>query len=342
MLHEIGHNYGLGHAYEDMVAYADMSTVMGYSHRNVVKMCYNGENMWDMGWFTDRRVDVQLDTNQDAKQVFNLAFYGDYTKTTSDHSVILRIGDLYLTYNRQANMNVETKEYANMLLVVREIPGPYHSSTNLETALDVTTGAYQDKDKELFIAVCSHTEGDGISTPDMMTVAIGRSKNGLCDSVQQQINRGAKAAQQQKPLECITMWPWVEIPDDNSESGKNYVLCEFVASNTSLYCEATDSRTNDPVWKSCRLQCPQSGCVDQTSAVSSAKGSDKEEKGCYDLYSWVEVAFGNGQYISKTCDELGVGFQQDREQFCNMEDTLTRAPVREVCRINCPNSDCSI
>lgn len=43
MLHEIGHNFGLGHAYEDNVAYSDMSTVMGYSHRDVVKMCYNGQ-----------------------------------------------------------------------------------------------------------------------------------------------------------------------------------------------------------------------------------------------------------------------------------------------------------
>ena len=38
MLHEIGHNNGLGHAYENHVAYSDMTTVMGYSHRNVVKM----------------------------------------------------------------------------------------------------------------------------------------------------------------------------------------------------------------------------------------------------------------------------------------------------------------
>jgi hypothetical protein len=277
--------------------------------------------------------------------MMNLAFYGDYIKTTSDQPVILRIGDLYLTYNRQINMNFETKEYANMLLVVQELPGPYHSSTNLETALGVYDGPYAinndgTQNDGVFIEVCSRAIGDGMSTPDLLTVAIGRSSNDLCGVSQLKNSQGLQATQTEKSLACMTMWPWVEIPDEESEFGTNYVLCEYVASNPGLYCSETDARSNDQVWKTCRMECPQSGCVEETDAVSE-KASDPNDTGCHDVYSFVEVAFGNGHYMSKTCDELGVGFKQDREYFCNLQDLLTQVPVRDICRINCPNSDCS-
>jgi hypothetical protein len=252
-----------------------------------------------------------------------------------------------LTYNRQAKMNIETKEYANMLLVVQEMPGTYHSSTNLQTALDVGKGAYAvdndgttNQQGEIFIEVCSHTAGDGMSTPDMLTLAIGRSNSDLCAGFQQQNSRGVQAAQEQKPIECTTVWPWVEILDEESESGINYVLCELVASNPGRFCAETDVRSDDQVWKTCRMQCPQSGCVEKTTTVSE-EASGANGDGCHDVYSWVEVAFGNGHYISKTCDELGTGFKQDREYFCNLQDALTRVPVRDICRVNCPNSGCS-
>ncbi|CAB9530495.1 expressed unknown protein [Seminavis robusta] len=365
MLHEIGHNNGLGHAYENNVAYSDMTTVMGYSHRNVVKMCYNGQNMWDMGWFQDRRTWVNLSNNRNDKRIYDLAFYGDYARTVGrDQPVILRYSSLFLTYNRQEAMNIETKEYANMLLVVQELPGQYHSHTNLEAALDVDSPPYEfsfsngigsnngDGNDKVYISVCSHIAGT-TTTPDMLTVAIGRNKNNLCDvsTSRQQSNRGVEAAaepEQLKPptesLQCETMWPWVEIPDDNSAIGKNLVLCEFVAKDPESYCEKLDSRAGDQVWKTCRLDCPQqSGCVAGKPPVddSSTPATQNDPASCEDVFSWVEVDMGDRNYVSKTCDDLGVGFIEDRDFFCNKEDTLTHLPVYDICRIHCPNSDCN-
>ena len=157
---------------------------MGYSHRNVVKMCYNGQNMWDMGWFQQRRYAIDLDDTKNGQEIVNLAFYGDYPKTQSDQPVILRYRNFYMTFNVKRGVNAETKEYPDMLLIVQEVPGEYHVHTNLETALGVGDEPYQmdfgssNKNKDsVFIEVCSYTPGS-TNVPDYLTVSVGRSKGG--------------------------------------------------------------------------------------------------------------------------------------------------------------------
>lgn len=89
---------------------------MGYSHRNVVRMCYNGQNLWHMNWFPDRRYTVNnlsSNNNKYNSEIVDLAFYADYKKTNSLQPVVFKFRDYYFTYNRQLGPNLETKEYAN-------------------------------------------------------------------------------------------------------------------------------------------------------------------------------------------------------------------------------------
>jgi len=61
ILHEFGHNFFLGHASENASEYGDTSGMMGSSYylhpspNNGYKRCFNGWNMWQMGWLKDRR-----------------------------------------------------------------------------------------------------------------------------------------------------------------------------------------------------------------------------------------------------------------------------------------------
>ena len=58
ILHELGHNLWLAHAMEfGQGEYGDDTGMMGSSERNGSgkRRCFNGWNMWTMGWLTDRR-----------------------------------------------------------------------------------------------------------------------------------------------------------------------------------------------------------------------------------------------------------------------------------------------
>ena len=370
MLHEVGHNFGLGHAYEKGEAYSDMSTVMGYSHRGVVRMCYNGHNMWDMGWFEDRSYSIEFsnDNNND-REIVKLAWYGDYSKTTSDEPVIIRYRDVYMTFNRKLGMNQETKEYGDMLLVVQEMPGEHHSHTDLIAALGPSSQAYEleynNRNRNAFIEVCSYTPGDN-GQPEYLTVAVGKQSGGcpheslttMASSINVggQGNRGAEvlATDELQPIECKMMWPWVELKSTINPAALDidYVLCQAVATDPERYCEQIDDLSQEEVWKVCRLQCPQAGCVVESSlSASTGTGErrDEEESNnesmCEDLFSWVEMEIedehGSKEYTKKTCEELGIGFSETREFYCKQYDTLTHLPVSEICRAGCLSNGCS-
>jgi len=54
----MGHNFNLGHAREGADLYGDDTGQMGSSlYTNIPngdKRCFNGWNMWEMGWLKDR------------------------------------------------------------------------------------------------------------------------------------------------------------------------------------------------------------------------------------------------------------------------------------------------
>lgn len=232
--------------------------------------------MWDLGWFPDRSHTIRLTDNKNERDVFDLAFYGDYDKTTALQPVIARYKDIYLTFNRQKAMNVQTKEYGDQLLIVQEYPGEYHSHSNLEEALAVGDAPHQmkfnnNKDK-IFIEVCSFTRGND-SRPDVLTVAVARKQDSICPP--QGTSKGATA----NNLTVSTSSP---IPSGNCQNANSSVrlkeldeygeiqyetkACRDLSigflSDRAYLCSQVDTLTQLPVREVCRIECPGTGCAD--------------------------------------------------------------------------------
>jgi hypothetical protein len=334
-------------------------------------MCYNGQNIWDMGWFGNRTYDLKLRDNNYDREVVDLAFYGDFEKTTSNEPVLIRYNDIYLTFNRQRDINLETKEYPDMLLIVREVPGQYHAHTNLERAMEVGSSPFhtswtktnptngKTSKENIYIEVCSYTAGDAVS-PDRLTLAIGRQSGG-CPHVSladgRQSNRGNAVVTNQQRLECRMQWPWVEIANPYYPEDISYLLCdEEVKQNPSQYCEMTDGLSELPVWKICRLECPQTNCATQdndegvnemalvTPSERNVRNSDVDE--CQNLYSEVKIEVQEGDnspggVITKSCEDFAVGFLQTRKHYCEKVDITTKLRVGDICKTQCPGNYCS-
>jgi len=106
-----------------------------------------------------------------------LASFVDYDTALSSQAVNIRIDDYYVTYNAARNMNADTREYRNMVVVVQKVPDEQISGyydSNLVAALDTATSTftvqnYNGAGSNLVIQVCDMVSG----SPDYVTVAIG-------------------------------------------------------------------------------------------------------------------------------------------------------------------------
>jgi hypothetical protein len=124
-MHEIGHNMNLMHAGQGTLEYGDQSGMMGYSYsqNGAPKMCFNAAKSSDLGWYDDRR--LELDPITEGSNLVKLVGLADYASTVEgEHAVILKIEhagttDLYLTYNRATGVNSGTKEFQNEVNVVQ-------------------------------------------------------------------------------------------------------------------------------------------------------------------------------------------------------------------------------
>ncbi|KAI2498224.1 Gametolysin peptidase M11 [Fragilaria crotonensis] len=89
-MHEFGHNLNLAHANEGNVSYGDQSGLMGFSYGvdEGPKMCFNGANTWQLGWFPSYHVDLPF-----ASSIYwdgNLVGFAerDAALTSSDRMII--------------------------------------------------------------------------------------------------------------------------------------------------------------------------------------------------------------------------------------------------------------
>jgi hypothetical protein len=136
-MHEIGHNMNLMHAGQGTLEYGDQSGMMGYSYsqNDAPKMCFNAAKSSDLGWYDDRRLELEPIT--EGPNLVKLVGLSDYASTLEGHVVILKIElagttDLYLTYNRATGVNSGTKEFQNEVTVVQGgMPQTRSRSTNL-------------------------------------------------------------------------------------------------------------------------------------------------------------------------------------------------------------------
>ena len=138
---DVGHNLNLAHAGETST-YDDQSGMMGYSYSSDEGpvMCFNAPKTYQLGWFSNFHVDIEL-TTPISPWTWNGNLVGqaerDNANISQDDMMIVRIfgfggTDYYVSYNRKTGINSGSQEGGNQVLIhSRENGIGYGTSTLL-------------------------------------------------------------------------------------------------------------------------------------------------------------------------------------------------------------------
>ena len=130
-VHEVGHNMALDHSNEDG-EYGDGSSMMGYSYGydDIPSMCFDGAKHWALGWYDDRKEEV--DPSQGV-WVGNVVAFVDYELVTGYDKILVKVGDYYIQYNRAkgANFGVQEKVDEVTITETQDLRGFSESITGL-------------------------------------------------------------------------------------------------------------------------------------------------------------------------------------------------------------------
>jgi len=115
-VHEIGHNLGLQHSAHGGKSYGDQSGVMGYGYtqHNFPQMCFNAAKSWQLGWYNDKSLDIDL---SNGPQGIYLDSFVDYDNVPVGEFVLLKIGTMHAIYNKQKGINSETQEFQDRVTI---------------------------------------------------------------------------------------------------------------------------------------------------------------------------------------------------------------------------------
>ncbi|KAL7548652.1 hypothetical protein ACHAWF_011924 [Thalassiosira exigua] len=145
-LHEIGHNLRLGHSGE-LGAYDDKSGVMGSGGGGDERStCFNGCKNWQLGWFSDRHVNLTPFVDSFSGRLFGTT---QYDVTTSSDKMILRlhdpgcsICDYYVSFNHASSYNAFTGESKDMVQIHTKAGTPDSGKASKVVARLGAGGAY--------------------------------------------------------------------------------------------------------------------------------------------------------------------------------------------------------
>jgi hypothetical protein len=151
-------------------------------------MCYNAENLWNLGWYDDRKTELDLDN----PSLLKIAAFVDYDKTTAGREhVLAKAGNIYFHYNRAKGMNKDTYEYQDHLVLYQGTP----MGSFLFAALHYPDKPSYDRtfpQGAFHAEICEQVDGDGSSTPDYLVVSIGFGAS-LCSQGYQATGSSAHA-----------------------------------------------------------------------------------------------------------------------------------------------------
>jgi hypothetical protein len=119
-LHEVGHNFNLGHSAQKVYTYGDRSGTMGGSvfedEGEGSLRCYNAAKTWQLGWFGDNSIDLNLVEESWEGRLIGTANYEDSAE--QQKNVLLRIaGNYFVQFNYAAGFNSGTEEFINRVTV---------------------------------------------------------------------------------------------------------------------------------------------------------------------------------------------------------------------------------
>jgi Gametolysin peptidase M11 len=189
VMHELGHNLGLQHSSAMSQEYGDGSCSMGMTYYDIGS-CYNGAKNWWLGWYEDRRVELDGSRAWTGK----LAAFTDYDETKSGlHVVNVRVGGYFLQYNKVEKFNSGTTSAWNVISITTLLP---NGMSNLAATIGFNLPAavpvyyipnFEDSNYTMVIEACDRVSGK----PDYMTLSVH-----LINGIQSSYCRGGKQSRQ--------------------------------------------------------------------------------------------------------------------------------------------------
>jgi len=121
-MHQIGHNIGLSPSRKSPWMTYEYSGLMGasYNENDTPKMCFNGANSWQLGWYSDRQKSIDLSNEVETFKVFLVGVAQYASSSKNQHIVVQLTGgskDYYLAFNCKTGMNDGTNEGNNQVLI---------------------------------------------------------------------------------------------------------------------------------------------------------------------------------------------------------------------------------
>jgi len=129
-MHEVGHNFNLGHSSQSLYTYGDESGTMGesifYDEDESQLRCFNAAKSWQLGWFGENSLNLDLvDTDWEGKLVGTGNFQAS---NDAEKNVLLKIAEShYIQFNYAGGFHASTEEFINRVAIVKQTNDGFYS-----------------------------------------------------------------------------------------------------------------------------------------------------------------------------------------------------------------------
>lgn len=164
IMHEMGHSLGLGHSSDTSSEYGDQSGMMGasYKDQNWPLMCFNGAKNWQLGWYDDKVINLE-ERSSCGPWKGRLYGYPDYKAVPLSGVVIIRVGNIFIQYNKIDELNKDMQEKADVVAFT-ESTGLVDSDSYSLAGRGVGTWQHGN----LVVDICEKHQDNGLSYYDIV------------------------------------------------------------------------------------------------------------------------------------------------------------------------------
>lgn len=171
VMHELGHSFGFTHSGDPATnpVYGDEQGYMGFSinKQYYPVKSFNAHKLYISGWMEDRKADVTdvvLSLGQTTGVVAAVVDADHRNKPTDDFVVVLKMGDLYLQYNRAKSYNRDTPVPDVVTIVQADSDDDVSllAATNLTKGTSFTYDSFMDSTHSLVVTVCELRRVSGL------------------------------------------------------------------------------------------------------------------------------------------------------------------------------------